>query len=148
MAINLSNYYSYLNTISSNLTQNLDAVKKSNYDLSAPKETSSDFEMAFLSMLDRSKDAYAKIAESGTDTATESIAATADSQDAGTALYDNLTQILESYDSMRSSASIPKSIQESLFDMLNENNQSEDKSSAYSSELNIPALLQKAKEQL
>ncbi len=144
MSIDLSSYYNYLNTISSNLTQTINSSNKSNYNLSKSEESCSDFESAFLSMINQSSDAYSKIAQKN-----DEQALTIDTTESDSELYDNLTQILDSYNSMRSSNGAPNSIQESLFQMLNEDSSSsEDKNTDYQSKLDIDSLIQTVAKQL
>ncbi len=144
MSIDLSSYYNYLNTISSDLTQTINSANKSNYNLTKSEESSSDFESAFLSMINQSKDAYSKIAQEN-----DSNTLAVDATESGSELYDNLTQILNSYNSMSSSSKVPNSIKESLFNMLNEDsNPSVDKNSDYQSDLSIDSLIQTVSKQL
>lgn len=148
MSIDLSNYYTYLNNISSSLTENINSVNKTNYNISDTENTSSDFEMAFLSMLNQSKAAYEKISE-------KEEAGELSTSSTGTAddLYDSLTQIMGSYESMKAQSSIPKSIQESLLETLNNSTTSTDSdsdsiTSDYQSNLDIDSLVKKALSQL
>lgn len=118
MAIDLSSAYSSLHNISSSLTNTMNSVQKSNYNLQGDENQvgESSFEMAFLAMINRSQDAYKvieqKAAEGGINT---------DAAETANSACKELITILENYDSMRSANVIPNSITESLLETLNGN---------------------------
>lgn len=119
MAINLTGYYTYLNSLiagnNSLSSGNMQAVNRAgNYSAEYRAVGQSDdsannngFEMAFMAMLNQSKEAFAKIEEVNR------------AEAGGASLNDSLSGLLNIYNSMNSTSSAPGSIKESLLSMIN-----------------------------
>ncbi len=147
MSIDISNYYNYLNKISSSLTENIGSGQNSSLGVSdTDSTTGKDFQMAFLSMIQQSQPIYEKLAEVQQDDALSAVA-----NDSAGELYNNLTNILDSYEKMKSESKIPTSIKESLFSMLDENKDNSGSDNMFPdsrSELNLDDIIAKASKNL
>lgn len=143
MAIDLSSYYTYLNSMTSGLTQNIGRTGAYSTDyrslgLSDEGTEESSFDLSFMAMLAQSKEAFEKIEEvNGLE---EEPSGTKES------LYGGLSSLLSIYNSMNQTSLVPGSIKESLLTMLNqtETSSQDDTFSDYQSELNISSIIQKA----
>lgn len=121
MAINLTGYYSYLNSLtagnnslSSGIMQAVNRTGNYSAEYRAvgqPDDSANDngFEMAFMAMLNQSKEAFAKIEEVNR----------AESETGGASLNDSLSGLLNIYNSMNRTSSAPGSIKEALLSMMN-----------------------------
>lgn len=129
--MNISSFYNYLNALE---TQ---TVAGNPGNMLKPGESSqkeqSGFEMALLSMINQSAPAYDAI-EKASEDAGEAFLDSSGGRDAKE-LYEELTSALNSYRNFNTNTIYPRSIEESLFSMLNEQDSKENSSGDTMSQL-------------
>lgn len=129
MALDLTNYYSYLNAVSANTSPSVSSFQNgriSGFGSEDDQTNSFSFESALLSMINSSQKAYGIIADAAAEGTLHSESIGADASQ----LYQNLSGVLGIYDTNRQMQSLTDSLlfmksstqatslQESLFSML------------------------------
>lgn len=133
MAININSYQNYLNSMSIN-TQNQISKGRSNAIPGISDSDNADgspFELALMSMLNQAAPAYDTITELNK-TGEFTASASAGKGDA-LALYEQLSGILNTYGNLNSDSIYPRSIEESLFKML-DGGSSDDQGSGFNTD--------------
>lgn len=146
MALDLTNYYSYLNAVSANTSPSVSSFQNrriSGFGSEDGETNSFSFESALLSMINRSQKAYGIIADAAAEGTLHSESIGADASQ----LYQNLSSVLGTYNTNRQMQSLTDSLlsmksstqatslQESVFSMLDNTEETSQASTAQLSDM-------------